>query len=300
MSLAIFSTAYEFIDGRLAEVLGERTASVLGAVAPIANTAVLLYFILFGWAVIQGKIDEPIMDFIARSVKLVFVVQIGTTSLYNQYVTGPLFTTIPNWLAGMVSGGAVTDAGTPFDEFFAAGLLNAEKIAASSSGFMDFGPLIVAACVAVVAGLSAAIGFAIFMIAKIALAVLVALGPLFIACLIFEPTRRFFYGWLSQAVNYLLLFCIIIIMHEMVVNLVFQNGTGSATGDPMLDGYIFMALAFLGTVFFLQAPSMAAGIAGGASAGIQDFKNMMPKGGSGGGSGLGGGGGGGKGSIQKK
>jgi hypothetical protein len=49
--------------------------------------------------------------------------------------------------------------------------------------------------------------YAMFLIAlsNIALAVLLALGPIFIALLLFESTKRFFAAWLGQLANYALI-----------------------------------------------------------------------------------------------
>ena len=41
----------------------------------------------------------------------------------------------------------------------------------------------------------------------------------------------------------------------------------------MAGGLLFVALCLLGAIFFLQTPAIAAGIAGGASAGLADFAN---------------------------
>lgn len=49
----------------------------------------------------------------------------------------------------------------------------------------------------------------------------------------------------------------------------------------MIGGLIFIALCLLGAIFFLQTPAIAAGIAGGASAGLADFANAAALGGSG-------------------
>lgn len=112
------------------------------------------------------------------------------------------------------------------------------------------------------------------MIAKVALALLVALGPIFIACLVFDASRQFFYGWLKQGVNYLLLFALIIVVFEMILALVDgQWGSINSQADPEMGGILFTALCILGGIFFLQTPNIAAGIAGGAAAGIGDFAN---------------------------
>lgn len=286
MSAEVFSPAYAFIDGRLAALLGDRVGSVMGAVQPVLMTAVVLYVVLYGYAIIRGSIDEPIMDFIVRAIKLVFIVAIATTGAYNQYVTGPLFTDMPNWLASAVTGGAAGNAGAPFDQMLAMGLNTGERISEASSP-IDIADHLTALLVIGVALLAAGIGFGIFMIAKVALALLITLGPIFIACLVFEPTRRFFYGWLSQAVNYLVLFALMIVVFQIIVDLVFAHYGG--VEDPVMQGYLFMALSFLGVIFFLQVPVMASGIAGGAAAGLRDFANSAsaarraPTGGGGGG-----------------
>src|SRR3546814_5512588 len=69
------------------------------------------------------------------------------------------------------------------------------------------------------AGLSAAIGFAITIFAKVALAIIIALGPIFIALALFEPTRRFFHGWLGQTINYIVLLAVIIAVTTLITDL---------------------------------------------------------------------------------
>ena len=119
----------------------------------------------------------------------------------------------------------------------------------------------------------AALGFAILLLAKLALALLIALGPIFVACALFSATRRFFFGWLAQAVNYLILFALILAVLQLVLALVAGQWSKIEGGDPVSGGLVFVALCLLAMIFFLQTPTIAAGIAGGASAGLADFAN---------------------------
>jgi len=92
--------------------------------------------------------------------------------------------------------------------------------------------------------------------------------------MVFEASRSFFYGWLRQAVNYLILFALIIAIFQMILALIEGQWRNiSAQSDPEIAGILFMALCALGAIFFLQTPNMAAGIAGGAAAGLGDFAN---------------------------
>jgi len=135
-----------------------------------------------------------------------------------------------------------------------------------------------AGAVYIVGALAAALGFGVVMVAKVALALLVALGPIFVACALFDASRRFFFGWLSQAVNYVVLFDLIITVFQMILSLVADRWGAIDGQDPMAAGLLFMALCLLAAIFFLQTPAIAAGIAGGASAGLADFGNAAAMG----------------------
>lgn len=268
----IFQPAYDFVDGRLDTFLGERAAAMLAEVEGPLRAALVLYVLLYGFAILRGSISEPVMDFAVRSLKLAFVFMLATTPAYSTYVTQPLFHALPEALARAVGGTGVSDVGAAFDQFFSRAAYLAEKISQDASA-IDFGPWILAAAVYLVGALAAALGFGVVMIAKVALALLVALGPIFIACALFDATRRFFFGWLAQAVNYLVLFALILVIFQLVLSLVSQQWGQIDGQDPMAGGLLFVALCLLGAIFFLQTPAIAAGIAGGASAGLADFAN---------------------------
>jgi len=268
----IFQPAYLFVDEKLNVFLGERASSVLSEVSGPMRLALVLYVLLYGFSILRGSISEPVMDFAVRSIKLAFVVMLATTAAYSTYVTDPLFHVLPDTLARAISGSDVPNVGAAFDQFFARAAYLAEKISGEASP-MDFGPWILAAVVYLVGALAAALGFGVVMIAKVALALLVALGPIFIACALFEGSRRFFFGWLAQAVNYLVLFALIITVFQLILALVTQQWGQIDGQDPMAGGLLFVALCLLGAIFFLQTPAIAAGIAGGASVGLADFAN---------------------------
>lgn len=280
MEFRVFEPSYAFIDQRLTVFLGDRLSAMIAAVEGPLRIALVLYVVLYGIAILRGAIAEPVRDFAVRSIKLAFLYALATTPAYSTFVTEPLFTGLPNALTRAVSGQEAPTVGVAFDQFFAYAAWLGEDISRDASAFNP-GPYVVSAGVFIVGALAAAIGFGVVLVAKLALALLVTLGPVFIACALFDATRRFFFGWLSQAVNYLVLFALIIVIFQLVLSLV-RDQWGSIQGaDPMMGGLIFIALCLLGAIFFLQTPAMAAGIAGGASAGLADFANAAALGASG-------------------
>lgn len=277
----IFQATYQFVDAKLEVFLNGRAGSMLAEVSGPLRAALVLYVLLYGLAILRGSIIEPVVDFAIRSIKLSLIYLLATTPAYSSFVTEPLFHTLPDSLARAVSGGAAPDIGAAFDAFFSHAAYLGEKIA-QLANLTDPTPWLLAAAVYVVGALAAAMGFGVVMIAKVALALLVALGPIFIACALFEATRRFFFGWLAQAVNYVVLFALIITVFQLVLSLVDQQWGQIDGQDPRIGGLIFIALCLLGLIFFLQTPAIAAGIAGGASVGLADFANAAPSLGGGG------------------
>lgn len=268
---AIFAPAYTYIDGQLDEFLSARLSSVVSQVSGPLRLALVLYVILYGIAILRGSISEPLTDFAVRSIKLGLIYMLATTAAYSAWVTQPLFHVMPDTLAKAISGSTAANVGGSFDKFLGYGGLLSEKIS-NDAGLTNIGACVVAGVVFVVTVLATALGFGVVMLAKVALALLVALGPIFIACALFNATRRFFFGWLAQGVNYLVLFALIIAVFELVLALVQQqwpNIDGQENAE--VAGMLFSALCILGAIFFLQTPSIAAGIAGGASAGLSDF-----------------------------
>jgi type IV secretion system protein VirB6 len=273
MPASIFTPAYDYVDDRLTAVLNTGLGNIIAAVEGPLRLALVLYIVLYGYAIFRGSISEPVMDGVVRLVKLIFIYAAATTVAYNTYVTEPLFNDLPNWLAEAISGAASPSVGAAFDSFFNRGGYLATKIWDSAT-LTNPGPYVTGFGVWAVTALTSAVGFGIVMLAKVALAVLVALGPIFVACLVFEASRSFFFGWLRQGVNYLLLFALIITIFQIILTLVAdQWGNIDGQADPNQSGLLFIALCALGVIFFLQTPNIAAGIAGGAAAGIGDFYN---------------------------
>ncbi|ACG78762.1 type IV secretory pathway, VirB6 component [Phenylobacterium zucineum HLK1] len=271
-SFRVFGPAYLFIDGRLDVFLDQGVGRAIAEVSGPLRLGLVLYVLLYGIAILRGAIAEPLMDFAVRSIKLAAIYGLATTPAYGDWITQPLFHVLPETLARTVAGNLAVDVGSAFDDFFARVAYLGETVSREASAF-NWAPLLVAGGVYVFGALAAALGFGIVTLAKVALALLIALGPIFVGLSLFEATRRYFFGWLSQAVNYLVLFALILAILQLILALVAQQWSGLEGQDPVVAGLMFIALCLLAGIFFLQVPAIATGIAGGASAGLADFGN---------------------------
>ena len=231
----IFEPAYTYIDGKLDTFLNTDASNVTAQVAPALQSALVLYVILYGFAILRGAITEPMMDFAVRSMKLAAIYLLATTTAYSSWITTPLFTTLPNALSQALGGTTTTDPGTAFDQFFARAAYLGEQISQTAS-LTNPAPWLEAGMVDVIGGIAAALGFGIVIVAKVSLALIIALGPAFVACALFDASRRFFFGWLSQAVNYLVLMALILTVFQMILGLVSDQWGAIDGQDPAAGG----------------------------------------------------------------
>lgn len=267
----VFEPAYDYIEGQLDIFLHDRLSAVVSHVEGPLRVMLLLYVVLYGYTLFRGVTGEPVMEGVMRMVKLAFVYVVATTVAYQSWVTDPLFHQLPNALAEAIGGQGAAGIGQAFDQFIGRGFGLGERCA-STANLANPMPWIAAVAVYAATAVAATIGFCITMVALVSLALLVAVGPIFIACIVFQPTRSFFVGWLSQAVNYLVLFALILAVFRLVLSLV-ESQWPEIMSQPNLQvaAWVFAIHCILASIFFFSVPALAAGIANGAHAGASDF-----------------------------
>jgi type IV secretion system protein VirB6 len=214
------------------------------------------------------------MDFVVRGMKLVFIFCVATTPAYSSYVTDPLFNGLPNIVARAISGSDVTTLSGSFDQFFSYGAALYEKI--SESAGLDVTARIISAVVFVASLAATGVAFAIMEVARVALALVIAMGPIFVACALFDAPRRYFFGWLSQAVNFIVLFALIVTVFALGLDMM-KAVWPNIDSQPNLKvaGMLFSAVCVVAIVIFICLPRFASGIAGGANSGAGEFVNAL-------------------------
>lgn len=110
----------------------------------------------------------------------------------------------------------------------------------------------------------------LIVLAKIAVAILLSIGPLFILLLIFANTRSLFEGWLRTLLNYAiipifvytLLALLLTITDPPLVSLE-NNTSGSANTLSYIGAFLFTS--FVSVLLLMQVMNIAASITGGLS-----------------------------------
>jgi type IV secretion system protein VirB6 len=263
--MGFFAEVSSWLNALLASYIGATTATVAAALEPAVATLAILYVMGWGYLHLTGQIDEPIVDGFKRIARIVLVIAIGLRLwLYHSLVVDTVFNA-PGQLAARIIG--AHDAVTIVDQvIFTGGDAAAALI--QKGGILDgnFSYYIAGFFVYLAVGVAAVYTIFLLSLAKVALSILLALGPFFIAMLLFNATRRFFDSWLAQLANYALITVLATLVVQLLMHLLTTTATTAAalgTGITIAEG---VRVCFAAALIFLvlrQVMPMASGLAGG-------------------------------------
>lgn len=290
MNFPIFTSMMDALNGALAGIIGQY-AAVIGLIAGPLRVGITIYIILLGFAILRGAVQYPFREYVYRALKLA-ALSYAVSSLYGASIGILTMDGLPGQFATALGGADAGGLGGYFDTLLQ-GAFNAiakiEEIVAQHTatagknwaGFPNnWKEIIIAAfanlTILITALLSCALGFTICAFALFALALLAVVGPLFLAALLFDSTRGYFFAWLGSAISYIMLvaFALLVTLFISQTSDAFINSI--TTGDAVLVAAL-KALAFyiLGFFFFLQIPSLASGLGGGGPALAAQFANAV-------------------------
>ncbi len=267
-SFNLFSSLFQRIDQVTATFVTDISQKTIVAITPVVTVGLTLTFIAYGLLIIRGAVEMPVTEFIARSLRIAIIISIALAGgLYQSDIAG-LIGSVTDDLASALVSGQEGDAGKVIDTATGHGLDRAGEAFNKGGFFVENGYAyyVLAAIIFMVTGFLAAVGGAFIILAKVALAVLAGLGPLFIVAMLFQPTYRFFELWLGQVVNYGLLIVLFAIVFGLIMS-IYGNYIANITFDGQQNVWYavggVLALGLASAVIVLQLPGIASGLAGG-------------------------------------
>ena len=266
--MGFFQTFWTWLNAQLAGYIGDVTARVATALEPAVITLATLYVMAWGYLQMSGRIEEPFVSGLKRILTVALVLGVGLRLwLYNSVIVDSFYTAPAQFSAAVIG---VADPVTTIDTIWDKGGAVAELLWQRGIEFRTDGLSFMFAGVIVWLMVGLLCIYTMFLIAlsSVALAVLLALGPLFVALLLFDGTRRLFAAWIAQLVNYALITILSVMAAALLLRIVESyaaqtaaRGAAIRTMDA-LDMVLVSALVFL---FMRQVMPIAAGLAGGVA-----------------------------------
>ena len=167
-----------------------------GQMATVLTILLTLYVAIFGFLLLTGRAGVGVRSLVPRAMTLGLVLTFATSWVAYQSVVWNLAVGAPDWLAGILMGGGGSATQTfaeKIDVVFLA-IQEASQGVDDISAFSPPGMMWMGAMLFMLGTLG------LLVTARIALAVLVALGPIFVVMALFEGTRGLFAGWVKGLV----------------------------------------------------------------------------------------------------
>lgn len=202
----------------------------------LARYCLTIFVALYGIALMLGHVREVQYDAFVRIFKIAVVYFVARNAgVYNVEIA-QFFWHMPEHLIGWLAPDSVR---TMLEKFipvgsdtsktdisillistvmsFTVSLMHASLSASSLAGQTNLTLFASGLGIGVAGASLTAVVAGILLVAKMSLAVLIALGPFFIVAILFEKTKAYFEGWLSQVLNFIL----VILLLTFTIQLLF-------------------------------------------------------------------------------
>jgi type IV secretion system protein VirB6 len=272
-----YQDTFANLNTALGTYVGDVAGNIIGAISGVAYSMLMIYVMLWGWSVMRGMISEPITDGVARILRLAVIVGVALNlGRYNTYLSNFLWTT-PDALANLLASGySDSDSNVQYldgllSKIFDLGNAYWTKAGAIGTIMPDIALSIAAILIWTAGVIATAYGAFLLALSKMALAILLGIGPIFVLLLIFDGTKRFFDSWIGQALNYVFLVVLTAAAIKLILTILSAYLLAAAPGtqaDPTMDKAIpAIVLCVIAALVMMQLPSIASALGGGVAIG---------------------------------
>jgi len=262
-----FAQFWQWLTQRLTDYVSVHVAVTAAAIEPAAVSLGVIYVMVWGFLHLKGSIQEPVIAGALRIARLAVVFGVGLQLWQYNAALVNTFMQAPVELAAALAG-AADPVGT-IDRLWERGGLVAAMLW-DKGGVLngEVGYYLAAAVVYLLMGAVAVYTLFLMALARVALALLLAIGPVFIVLLLFESTQRFFEAWVAQLANYALVGVLAVLTASLMLTVVEAYATQTAAkGAAILtvDALDMLLVAGLVLLLLRQVMPIAARLGGGVA-----------------------------------
>lgn len=271
-----FADVAKTLGADLGQNLLDRTGDFIGQITPLFVACFSFYVLLVIWDYYNSSLDVLAVDFVKKCCGWMLIIGLSLAPASYMKLAHIIYG-LPDEIAGIFAGGYKVDA-SAMDASWKLLMDLLDKISeihdqhqwyeiAVHFGLVIKIGLVITLCGALVVGLS----FAFYMVAKISLALVLMIGPVFLGCLLFPSTRQYAINWISQCLNHILTCTMFVLLvkvqmaaFDKAINMALSGGIADYAAAELLPPlFLLQTIIFLVVVF--NIPSIASALTGGAA-----------------------------------
>jgi len=281
-SLAFFVLIYAWVDNKINAFRDDFMHNTMSAVAAIVLVLFTAWIMVQGFRILTGQSREPMMGLVVNASRTTLILIAASTMALGGSNIQTFFTdTMASGINGLVTGNndkpeKVIDKNLVYTAVAMAAIDGAQGLNASNSAdnVASAGRASLIAMLGVAGPPMTAA--AMLLMYKVALALFIGFGPIFIMCLMFKVTEQMFWSWLKYGLGTLFSMAVLSFMVSIVLELTLRvaaalwaasavsslldvAGSAGLTNQAMQQG----GIGLLMTTLLISAPPMAAAFFGG-------------------------------------
>ncbi|QQN30393.1 TrbL/VirB6 family protein [Pseudomonas syringae group genomosp. 3] len=270
----IAQTLFGFVDAALQSALVTGMAKVMLGLGALFGTMWLIHFTLRNMQWLYRGMNVAFEDVAKEIAKMAFITACAFNLEWYVQTIVPFVTGLPNWMGGILSGQEGTQTNQIDSLIVVYGsnlkaLIGAMQFDIFGASFSDIWLGIQGVVFYVVGGvpfLLAAV--ATLFVLKVTTTAVVAVGPLFIAFLLFEQTKQYFWGWVAAIAGFMLAQVLISVVLAIEIGFINTVMIKDGTLQTTLEGNLTILIVFCTfTALVVELPQQAASIMGGGPSG---------------------------------
>lgn len=264
--MGFFAEFSAWFDAVLNNYIFDNTHHIAALLQPAVITLGVLYVMVWGVLMIMGQIEEPLMAGLKRIAMLGFVFSVGLALWLYDDVIVEIFFRAPAQLAGAIVG--AFDSVSTVDAILFTGDDIASLLMEKGGILEGLSYTLAGIAVYIAIGLTAVYTMFLLSLSRVALSILLALGPLFIALSFFKSTQRFTEAWLAQCANYAFVAILTVLIAGLMLTLLrtaAQQAVAAGGGITIAHALRVCLAAVFVFLCMRQVLPIAAGLASGVA-----------------------------------
>lgn len=267
----VFQDLFTQVDAILQNFVTDASGKAVAMIAPFVAAAFVIVLLWDAFNAMLGRGEEPISKLIMKCLLWSCILSAALTAGAYQSNIADMVRTMPNDVAAEMAPGNDTSGGSVgslLDKVADNGITKAKEAFNAETGNFEFMKALTYVLIGVgilLATLALTVtGGVMLLLATTAISFLAALGPFFIAALLFDSTRNFFWSWVSQ-VLYWVAFMVMFALFVNFTMTIFDFYMQSVKVDGVEYSWVATAfackvVAVFGIIMFFWIPKIAAGL----------------------------------------
>lgn len=288
MAVNVFSDLFNRIDQVLTAYVTDISANVSEVFMPFVLIGSAFAIVIFAANVIRGAVETPIADFAWKVLFMSVVAYVASYVGSNQGGIVDALMSLPAEIPAQMipSMDESTTTDNFIDQVLEKGLMKADDLF-EQGGFLSGEGLsyyIYGATLVVATILCVILGAVWLIIAKFVFAIMLALSPLFIACLAFDASRSYFFSWFNVLLNTIITSILVVSVFAIfmqVFNELVSQFDAAAEGTSLMGNIGSLLLVGVVTFSVLRmVPTFAGQLSSASAPTLRAAMGMMGAGGS--------------------